>query len=113
MTIPAEIKGTDRQSSAASIPHVFDLHASVPLPWGRYYMTILAGRERRNAVRLAAENQMHWTRLVAIYFLLASVVLAICIGYLVMIYLVKCALGINLMSGSSPLHFIYEIVFGY
>lgn len=75
-------------------------------------MTILAGRERRNAARLGAEKQTHWTRLMAVYFLLASVVLAIGIGYLVMIYRVKCAPGINLMSGSSPLHFIYEIVFG-
>ena len=75
-------------------------------------MTILAGRERRNAARLAAEKQTHWTRLAAVYFLLGSVVLAVGIGYLVMLYLIKCALGINLMSGSSPLHFIYQIVFG-
>ncbi len=112
MTIPVETKGAPLQSTAASAPHAIDLRASIPLPWGRYYVTILAGRERRNAARLAVELQTHWPRLLAVYFLLASIVLAIGIGYLVMIYLIKCALGINLMSDSSPLHFIYEIVFG-
>lgn len=112
MTRPAEIHTSRGHSDTLAVPHVIDLRASVPLPWGRYYLTILAGPERRNAARLIAEKQTHWTRQLAVYLLLASVVLAIGIGYLVMIYVIKCALGINLLSGNSPLHFIYEIVFG-
>jgi hypothetical protein len=91
--------------------HVVDLRASAPFPWGRYYVTILAGRERRSAERLRAEHQSHWTRQVAMYALFASVLLALATGYLVILYLIKCALGINVFTGRSPLHFIYELVF--
>ncbi|HEX4894577.1 MAG TPA: hypothetical protein VFV47_14945 [Hyphomicrobiaceae bacterium] len=91
--------------------HLVDLRASAPFPWGRYYVTLLVGRERRSAERLRAERQTHWTRQVAVYALLASILLALATGYLVILYVIKCGLGINVFSGSSPLHFIYELVF--
>lgn len=100
-------------SDAATVSqrHLVDLRASAPFPWGRYYVTLLVGRERRSAERLRAERQTHWTRQVAVYALLASVLLALATGYLVILYVIKCGLGINVFSGSSPLHFIYELVF--
>lgn len=100
-----------RSAGATAGHHAIDIRASVPLFGGHYYVTILAGKERRNRARLKLEGQTHWTRQLIIYLLIASMLLALATGYLVILYLIKCALGINLMSGSSPLHFIYEIVF--
>lgn len=73
--------------------HLVDLRASSPFPWGRYYVTILVGKERRSAERLRAERQTHWTRQIAVYALLASILLALATGYLVILYVIKCALA--------------------
>jgi len=36
--------------------HPVDIRVSLPLPFGRYYLTLVAGPERRSAERLAAER---------------------------------------------------------
>src|SRR5688500_5785854 len=36
-----------------------NLRLSGPLPFGRYYLTVAAGRERRSAGRLAGERRQH------------------------------------------------------
>ena len=100
------------RGQADDVAYAIDLRASVPLLGSDYYVTILAGKERRNETRLRLEGQWRWTRQLIVYFLLASMLLALATGYGVIIYLIKCALGINLMASASPLHFIYEIVFG-
>jgi hypothetical protein len=33
-------------------------------------------------------------------------------GYLVILYVIKSALGINIFPGSSPFHFVYEMLYG-
>ena len=80
------------ESSAASKPrpaaawtgaHRVDLRASVPLPGGRWYVTILAGPERRSADRLREEGQTHWLRRATVYVMLMSLAL----------WLVVCALA--------------------
>ena len=36
--------------------HPVDIRVSLPLPFGRYYLTLVAGPERRSAERLVAER---------------------------------------------------------
>ncbi len=39
--------------------HPVNLRLSIPLPFGRYYVTLVAGKERRGAERLASERRKH------------------------------------------------------
>jgi hypothetical protein len=39
--------------------HPVNLRFSIPLPFGRYYVTLVAGKERRGAERLASERRKH------------------------------------------------------
>ncbi len=39
--------------------HPVNLRLSIPLPVGRYYVTLVAGKERRSADRLASERRKH------------------------------------------------------
>ena len=36
-----------------------DLRFGIPLPFGRYYVTLVAGKERRGTERLASERRKH------------------------------------------------------
>lgn len=91
--------------------HVIDLRASIPLPGGRWYVTILAGRERRSADRLTLEGQTHWLRRAAVYMLIMSALLWIAVCAIVVGYLIKSALGLDFFDDASPLHFIFERLF--
>lgn len=99
-------------SGLERVPHVIDMRASVPLPWGSYYVTILVGRERRSRDRLDLEGQTRPILRILVYFLLSSILVSAVLCGLMLLYLLKSALGIDVMSGDSPLHFIYEFVFG-
>jgi len=39
--------------------HPIDLRITIPFPFGRYYVTIVAGKERRSAARLQRERRKH------------------------------------------------------
>jgi hypothetical protein len=39
--------------------HPVNLRLSIPLPFGRYYLTIVGGKERRSAERLVQEKLKH------------------------------------------------------
>ncbi len=39
--------------------HPVNIRLSIPLPFGRYYVTIVAGKERRSGERLAWERKKH------------------------------------------------------
>ncbi len=39
--------------------HPVNIRLSIPLPLGRYYVTIVAGKERRSDERLASERKKH------------------------------------------------------
>ncbi len=66
---PGDIGGDDRgapgiaQRSAPGAEswdrHAVNLRLSIPLPFGRYYVTLVAGKERRGADRLASERRKH------------------------------------------------------
>ncbi len=39
--------------------HPVNIRLGIPLPFGRYYVTLVAGKERRGADRLASERRKH------------------------------------------------------
>ncbi len=39
--------------------HPVNIRLSLPLPFGRYYVTIVAGKERRSGERMASERKKH------------------------------------------------------
>lgn len=39
--------------------HTVDVRISIPLPFGRWYLTVVAGRERRSPERLVRERGKH------------------------------------------------------
>lgn len=91
--------------------HSIEVRASVPLLLSRYYVVILVGQELRNPARLNAEGQTLWLRQLIVYGLLSALLMSAVVGAVVIVYLLKCALRINVLPGASPLHFIYELVF--
>lgn len=55
MGLSDKIKGGDR----VWIAHPVDIRLSLPLPFGRYYLTLVAGPERRAEPRLSQERARH------------------------------------------------------
>jgi hypothetical protein len=52
-------KGQPERVQDWSGTHPVDIRLTLPLLSGRYYLTVLAGRERRSAERLRAERDRH------------------------------------------------------
>ncbi|MDX2158473.1 MAG: hypothetical protein SFW09_18390 [Hyphomicrobiaceae bacterium] len=93
-------------------PHLVDFLVSLPLLGRRYYLRVYLGRERRSYERLLREGQISLARTVLVWSGLAWMLVSLLVlGSLVTLYLVKSYFGINLMSGRSPLHFIYELIY--
>ena len=52
-------KGSPQSGDAWSADHPINVRMTVPLPFGRYYLAVVGGKERRDEARLAAERQRH------------------------------------------------------
>ncbi len=76
--------------------HRIDLRGTVKLAKWRYYYVILAGRNRRSL----SDQQLKLARLLTVSLIAGFTAIAILVG-LVVLYLIKSALGINLIDGWS------------
>jgi len=56
---PAAPAQHEFEARAWSSDHPVNLRLSLPLPFGRYYVTLVAGKERRCAERRAEERRKH------------------------------------------------------
>ena len=96
-------------SVPANSPHVIDYRVSVPFFGKRFYVTLLAGRERRSLARLAGEGQLPSVQMFNLNPALHGILLAIVIfGMAMGAYIVKSALGIDLFEGDSAMHEIFR-----
>ena len=96
-------------ADAAPREHSIDFRVSVPLPLRRFYLVLLVGPERRTKPRRRRERQVRsGTGLVGILFGLAILLIAL-LAVLGGLYLIKSALGIDLIPGFS-LGFWTELV---
>lgn len=85
--------------------HVIDYRISLPLFGRRYYLTILAGPERRSVDRLAREAQVRARRTATFYAV--ALVIAACVAFVALVvagYVAKSALGVDVLDGPSMLH---------
>ena len=76
--------------------HKVDVRGTVKFFKWRYYYVILAGRNRRSL----SEKEVKMARLVTASIIATFITFAVLLG-LIVIYLIKSALGINLIDGWS------------
>ena len=50
---------TETEQADWSNRHPVNIRLSLPLPFGRYYLTVVAGKERRSPKRLQSERRKH------------------------------------------------------
>jgi hypothetical protein len=100
--------------SRASVPvrskHLIDYRVSIPFFGKRFYLTVLFGRERRDYARLIAEGQLTFSRIYMAYYSLAMGIAAVvAVVSIVVLYLIKCTFGIDLIDGTSVFHdYVYQ-----
>jgi hypothetical protein len=83
--------------------HSLDYRRSVPTPWGRTYLAIIAGREKRGQARRHAEQAIRGAGLaadIALFGIVALVLIMLGAGGL---YLAKMGLSIDLFPGIDML----------
>ena len=85
--------------------HLFAVRSSIPMLSCQYYFAIFFGRERRHKARLQEEGQLDPAEVSFAYIILAGLVLIYgLIPLLLISYIIKSSLGIDLMDGPSPIH---------
>ena len=85
--------------------HAIDYRTSIPFFGRRFYVTLLVGRERRSLERLAREAQLRARHVAIVYSVL--LMLVSCASFLAFVlvgYVLKSAMGIDLTDGPSLLH---------
>ena len=56
---PDQARPSPIRAGAWSAGHTIDLRISIPFGFGRYYFTVVAGRERRSATRRRQDRRLH------------------------------------------------------
>jgi hypothetical protein len=116
---PTRRNGSARDSSqpAGSSPvrrarHTVAYRVSIDtLLWGRFYVTLFAGPERRSKTRLDREGQTSMSRQAILVSAIVSLTLTFSVfGLFCSLYLLKSVMGINVFQGGSPFHPLYELM---
>ncbi|MCB1513263.1 MAG: hypothetical protein KDJ18_00320 [Hyphomicrobiaceae bacterium] len=88
--------------------HRIDFRVSVPLLGTRWYFVLLGGKERRSRSRVASDGQnAAWRLSIAYAALMCSVASASMIAMILVLYVIKSALGIDIFPEHSILHGIF------
>ena len=106
---PAQLHALARASRNQRTKHTVDFRVSLPFLGGRrYYLTVLAGRERRSAGRLVAEGHTDGSRILIFYLVLALVMLGFLVfGFLTSIYFTRLLSGLELVDCPSPFNQLF------
>jgi hypothetical protein len=88
-----------------------DLCASVPVLRKRLFIRLAMDWERREAHRLRREGQLHPVRSVLGCAVLLAVAVSALLGFAIVLYSLKSALGIDLLPGPSLFHKAYEVLY--
>ncbi len=99
-----QIVAISKASVPQNSPHLVDYRVSLPFFGKRFYVTLLAGRERRSRARLAREGQLLSVETWEMSATLATALAAMAIGGAIMVlYLYKAAIGADfILSGPAP-----------
>ena len=90
---------------------MFDEGFGLNLGGRRFYVNVRIGLEQRASERLAAEGQVRVSGVAFLYLVICSGAIML-FGTLCLLYLIKSALGIDLSSGDSFLHPLFEVMRG-
>lgn len=97
---PEQLAGVQRAFGLRHGPrHPFDLRRSIWTPWGRVYLVLLVGPERRSDERRAIERVLAGLGRAADAMVSTTLALCLLLGALGVAYALKLALGIDLMPG--------------
>jgi hypothetical protein len=108
----SQLEAMARVSMQSKAPHLMDFLVSLPFFGRRFYLRFSLGRERRSYDRLLREKQVELSKTILVWGAAAWLTVStLVLASLVTLYVFKSALGINLMRGRSPFHFVYELVF--
>lgn len=104
-----QIEALGRASMQDPSSHMVAVRRTLPLLGGRYYLAVFVGRDRRRKLTSLERFIMRgmkesWFRRLLTTFALFAVAALIALGSLCVTYLVKSALGIDLLQGPSVLH---------
>jgi hypothetical protein len=102
---PEQLAALAQASVPVNTAHVIDYRVSFPFFGKRFYVTLLAGRERRSLSRLAAEGQIRMAQITTLYATFLGLGLAaMLIAVVMVLYFVKAVLGLDFFEGESALH---------
>ena len=102
---PAQLLALDNAIVASRAPHLLNFQVSLPMVGGRHYLAVFFGREKRNPERLRSEGKLKPLSQLLGYGLVVWIVMSLLAATgLVLLYLVKCMLGVDLFPGPSALH---------
>lgn len=90
--------GESIAKQARSTHHTLDLRGLIPMFFANFYFVILFGRDRRSKYDAAAHQRRQKADNIASMILLVSLSFSLLLLLAVLLYLVKMALGINLIS---------------
>jgi hypothetical protein len=107
---PEQLAILSRVTRRPQARHIISHRSSIWFFGKRYYLTVFFGREKRNKKRLQDEGQLA-VRNVGIAYGAMAILTALPVTFIAIIglYIIKCALGFDLIEGPSIMH---EFVFG-
>lgn len=110
---PEPIVHQPAQRTWTRTEHPIDFRVSVALPFGgQYYFAFFAGPERRNSQRLAREGQTLSSRRALLLLVIVFILLGMCVFCgIAFLFIIKSAIGVDLMQGDSFLHPLFEVFF--
>lgn len=101
---PRQLAAIHLAFALRSLPcHSLDLRRSLPTPWGRIYLAIIAGRERRGTARRISDRAIRGAGLALDLALVLAVLFLVTVIGAGGLYLAKMSLGIDLVPGIDML----------
>lgn len=106
----AQLVALSRATLPEPSPHLVQYRVSIP--FGRFYVALFIGRERRSRERLRREGQTRAELVNLALFLMGALLVGIAtIAIVVGLYIVKSAMGIDILDGPSPFHeWLYSLL---
>ena len=101
----------DATKSADSPLPMFDEGFGFCLGGRKCYLNVRVGVELRSSDRLSQEGQVRVSGIAFLYLVICSGAIML-FGTLCLLYLLKSGMGINLSSGDSVLHPLFELLRG-
>ncbi len=104
----AQLAGLSTANVTPRTSHLVDYCASLPWFGGRFYVRLFLGKERRNLSRLTSEGQISLPKTsIGFIFCIWMICCLALFGSVIVLYLIKSTMGINLLDGPSIFHPIF------